>query len=130
MLDPLEEFENEHLKMMDGILHGVVFTDVTGKRIDPTKVKRGNMSDTFVAMDGLDVEPRETPQGTYVPVTDGWAVGFAFEQKGQPTQYIILNPSGDSDDGQPSVFVYEGEHNTIDNLVPAHFYNIGVKIDG
>lgn len=70
----------------------------------------------------------ETPQGTYTPFTDGHAVGFAFDQDDEPTQFIYLNPSSDSDDGQPNVFVYMGDKGdpSLDGSV--HFYDIGKAV--
>jgi hypothetical protein len=72
----------------------------------------------------------DTPQGTYYAITDEHAVGFRFEQIGLDPQFIFLNPSGDSDDGQPNVFVYMGESDDIASYGGGvHFYDIGEKVD-
>jgi hypothetical protein len=72
----------------------------------------------------------DTPQGIYHAITDEHYVGFRFEQDGQEPQYIMLNPSGDSDDGQPNVFVYMGESDEIASYSGGvHFYDIGEKVD-
>jgi hypothetical protein len=52
-----------------------------------------------------------TPEGaTYVPWTDGHAVGFRVSNPGEPDTYVYLylNPSGESDDLTPNVFLYQG----------------------
>jgi len=46
---------------------------------------------------------------TFTPWSDGWAVGFIVTSPGRPTRYVYLNPSGGSDDGSATVFVYAGE---------------------
>lgn len=72
----------------------------------------------------------DTPQGIYHAITDEHAVGFRFEQDGLEPQYIFLNPSGDSDDGQPNVFVYMGDSDDIASYGGGvHFYDIGEKVD-
>lgn len=75
--------------------------------------------------DIADLEPAVAAEGTYTPVTDGWAVGFRFEQKGKPAQYIMLNPSSEDDAGQANVFLYTGDHDLIENMSPQAYFNIG-----
>jgi cephalosporin-C deacetylase-like acetyl esterase len=53
------------------------------------------------------VDPIITPDCTYEPWTDGHAVGYRV-MRGERVEYIYLNPSGETDDGQPTVFVYHG----------------------
>jgi hypothetical protein len=49
---------------------------------------------------------------TFVPWTDGWAVGFRLKHPDGHVEYIYLNPSSDGG-GDPEhrscVFVYQGE---------------------
>jgi hypothetical protein len=41
---------------------------------------------------------------TYYPILGGWRA----EKDSGSTEYIYLNPSGGSDDGVPTVFLYQG----------------------
>ena len=45
----------------------------------------------------------------YRPILGGWKAEL-FDDQGEvlDTEYIYLNPSGGSDDGVPTVFVYRG----------------------
>jgi hypothetical protein len=71
----------------------------------------------------------ETPEGmTYTPWTDGYAVGFKCEQDGK-VEYLYLNPSSDSDGGQPNVFVYHGEAGDPSIDGPCHFYDVGKEVE-
>ena len=45
---------------------------------------------------------------TWRPWTDGYAVGFQATHQDGRVEYVYLNPSSDSDDGQPNVFLYAG----------------------
>ncbi len=42
---------------------------------------------------------------TYFPVLGGWGA-----EKDGDIEYLYLNPSGGSDDGVPTLFLYQGEH--------------------
>lgn len=63
---------------------------------------------------------------TYTPWTDGHAVGFRCEKDGE-VEFIYLNPSSESDDGQPNVFVYKGEVGDSSRDAPCHFYDVGIR---
>lgn len=66
-----------------------------------------------------------TPQGvTYHPWTDGYAVGYRVEHGNGKTEFIYLNPSSDSDNGAPNVFVYIGPHGDPAHDPPSHFYDL------
>lgn len=55
--------------------------------------------------------PTPTLDGVlYVPWTNGYAVGFACRHRDGRVEYIYLNPSHATDDGQPNVFLYRGPH--------------------
>lgn len=59
------------------------------------------------------IRPDDDSGVTYIPWTDGHAVGFKVlhDTEGpekRPVEFIYLNPSGDSDDDVPTVFVYHG----------------------
>lgn len=70
-------------------------------------------------------EPIETPDGvTYTPWTDGHAVGYRCEHEDGRVEFIYLNASSESDDGQPNVFVYHGTAGCPSQDAPAHFYNV------
>ena len=45
---------------------------------------------------------------TYRSWTDGHAIGFQAEHNDGRVEYIYLNPSQDSDDNVPNVFLYHG----------------------
>lgn len=67
----------------------------------------------------------KTPEGvTYIPWTDGYAVGYRCEHEDGRVEFIYLNPSSETDDGQPNVFVYHGEHGCPSKDAPAHFYEV------
>lgn len=44
----------------------------------------------------------------YRPWSNGWAIGYAAEHPDGRIEYVYLNPSGESDDGVPTVFLYKG----------------------
>lgn len=74
----------------------------------------------------------DTPEGvTYVPFVDGPRVGYEIRRDGRAPTYLYFNPSSESDDGQPNVFVYMGEDNdpSADD-VPLHFYDIPHGLHG
>jgi hypothetical protein len=67
----------------------------------------------------------ETPEGvTYSPWTDGHAVGYRCAHADGRVEYIYLNASGETDDGQPNVFVYQGEHGDPARDAPTHHYDV------
>lgn len=50
-----------------------------------------------------------TPEGvTYTPWSNGYAVGFKATHNDGRVEYLYLNPSSDTDDGQPNIFIYHG----------------------
>jgi hypothetical protein len=66
-----------------------------------------------------------TPEGvTYTPWSDGYAVGFRCEREDGRVEYIYLNPSSETDDGQANVFVYQGEHGDPARDAVAHHYDV------
>jgi hypothetical protein len=77
-------------------------------------------------MDLTQARVIETPDDcTYEPWTDGHAVGFKCTRPSDgAVTFIYLNPSSESDDGQPNVFVYTGAHGNPAQDAPAHFYDI------
>jgi hypothetical protein len=61
------------------------------------------------AAETLRVQPIVTADGvTYQPWTNGDAVGFKATHPDGRVEYVYLNPSRDTDDGQPTVFVHWG----------------------
>lgn len=50
---------------------------------------------------------------TYEPWTDGRAVGFRVTHDDGRVEYVYLNPSGGSDDGVGSVFLYFDESGDV-----------------
>lgn len=57
----------------------------------------------------FDFSVRDEDSGVlYAPWTDNGAVGFRCEAPDGRVEYIYLNPSGGSDDGVPTVFLYRG----------------------
>lgn len=65
-----------------------------------------------------------TPEGTYVPWTDGHAVGYRVTDDDGRDEFIYLNPSSDDSDGEPNVFVYRGPHGDPSQDQPLHFYRV------
>lgn len=67
-----------------------------------------------------------TREANYVPWTDGYAVGYrvVFKDGSRQDQYIYLNPSSETDDGIPNVFVYIGPHGDPAMDSPAHHYDL------
>lgn len=45
---------------------------------------------------------------TYQPWTDGHAVGFRATHPDGRVEYLLLNPTSDSDNGEPNIFLYHG----------------------
>jgi hypothetical protein len=94
------------------------------------------------------LEPRVTdtngdgdPVFTFVPWSDGHAIGFAVTRHErqittddgedvllpEATSYVCLNPSQDTwsdGDYHPDVFVYTGSEPDVSSMAPEHFYNI------
>lgn len=60
----------------------------------------------------------------YTPWTDGCAVGFRCAHPGGKVEFIYLNPSQDSDDGVPTVFVYQGVEGDPNQDGACHHYII------
>ena len=58
---------------------------------------------------------------TYTPWTDGHAVGFMITYPDGQYRYIYLNPTGDSDGGEPDVFLYMDREPGRFNAV--HYYD-------
>lgn len=52
----------------------------------------------------------------------GYQVTRLAEGDAERTTYIYFNPSGGSDDGVPTVFVYMGDDNDPALDAPQHFY--------
>lgn len=75
------------------------------------------------------MKPVHTPDGVkYLPWTNGYSIGYqcVFDDD-RPDEYLYLNPSSESDDGVPNVFVYQGPQGdpAIDE---AHcFINVGTE---
>lgn len=64
-----------------------------------------------------------TPDGVdYYPWTDGTAMGFRCEDQHGHVEYLYLNPSSDTDDGKPNVFLYHDETGTYEGA--RHHYLI------
>lgn len=63
-------------------------------------------------------------QVTYYPWTDGWAVGFRAVHDDGRVEYIYLNPSGESDDGVPNVFLYQGTEGDVRQDPAYHHYDL------
>lgn len=71
-------------------------------------------------------------EGTYVdahgttwePWTDGHAVGFKVTTPDGHGQYVYLNPSSESDDGKPNVFLYHGPTGKPDLDGPVTYVDI------
>ncbi len=61
---------------------------------------------------------------TYTPWTDGWAIGFHVRHDDGREEYVYLNPSGASDDGQNTVFLYQGSHGDPGKDLPVTFLNV------
>lgn len=65
---------------------------------------------------------------TYEPWTDsargGAGIGFKCTHPNGDVEYIFLNPSLGSDDGVPTVFVYQGIHGDPGRDGAAHHYVI------
>lgn len=60
---------------------------------------------------------------TYTPHTDPASGALGFKVEGpRGTEYIMLNPSRGSDDGVPTVFVYQGPTGDPAEDEPQHFY--------
>lgn len=66
----------------------------------------------------------EDARVSYMPWTNGYAVGFKCKDAQDRVTYIYLNPSGGSDDGVATVFVYEGSQGDPLEDAPSHHYNI------
>lgn len=64
------------------------------------------MNDVFRQLNIVD----EDSQVVYHPILGGWRAE-RFNDQGEVVEreYIYLNPSGGSDDGVPTVFVYQGD---------------------
>jgi hypothetical protein len=77
-------------------------------------------------MHDIDLPPvHDESSGTvYVPWYRDGAIGFRVERGGHPDEYIYLNPSDDTDDGQPNVFVYQGTAGDPNCDGPQHFYMV------
>jgi hypothetical protein len=59
----------------------------------------------------------------YVPFTgSNGQRGFRCVNKDGRECYIYLNPSGGSDDGEPTVFLYMGDTGEPENDTPQHYY--------
>jgi hypothetical protein len=62
---------------------------------------------------------------TYTPHTGpNGEVGFKCTRDDGGVTYITLNPSGGSDDGVPTVFLYIGDTGDVLHDTPAHFYDM------
>ena len=65
-----------------------------------------------------------TPEGTtYNPWTDGWAVGLHCRRSDGLSKYLYLNPSGEADEGQGSVFAYLGVAGDPEHDPAEHAYD-------
>lgn len=65
-----------------------------------------------------------TPDGTsYLPWSDGWAVGFECHRRDGRLSFLYLNPSGEVDEGGDSVFVYLGGKGHPAHDLPQHWYD-------
>ena len=69
---------------------------------------------TFVYMDHAKLlgpdSSTEITGVTYRPWTNGYAVGFEVTSPDGKKEYVYLNPSSETDDGKPDVFLYHGPH--------------------
>lgn len=68
-----------------------------------------------------------TPEGvTYVPFVDldDGRTGYTCRHEDGRVVLLYFNPSSDSDDGQPNVFVYMGYDGTPASDQPLHHYNV------
>lgn len=61
---------------------------------------------------------------SYIPWTNGYAVGFRIVRQDKPDEYIYLNPSSEDDSGTPVVFVYQGPNGNPDTDMPQHHYRM------
>jgi hypothetical protein len=67
----------------------------------------------------LQVRPVVSTEGVlYQPWTDGYAVGFKATHPDGRVEFVYLNPSSESDDGQPTVFLYRGTAGTAEQDAP------------
>jgi hypothetical protein len=67
----------------------------------------------------------ETPAGvTHHPWSDGWAIGFETRHPDGQVEFVYLNPSGESDDGTPNIFVYRGPYGDASYDRPEVHYNV------
>ncbi len=65
-----------------------------------------------------------TPEGTtYAPWTDGWAIGVECRRRDGYRTLLYLNPSGETEEGDGSVFVYQGTSGSPAEDMPAHRYD-------
>lgn len=76
-------------------------------------------------MSAFDFEARDETSGvTYHPWTDGWAIGYEVHYPDNRIEFFYLNPSGASDDGVPTVFVYCGPEGDPNADTPQHHYDL------
>lgn len=65
-----------------------------------------------------------TPEGTsYAPWTDGWAVGLGCRRRDGSRRLLYLNPSDEMDEGDASVFAYQGASGDPAEDVALHWYD-------
>jgi hypothetical protein len=65
-----------------------------------------------------------TPEGTsYAPWTDGWAIGVECRRRDGYRTLLYLNPSGETEEEDGSVFVYQGVSGDPAMDMPAHWYD-------
>jgi hypothetical protein len=62
---------------------------------------------------------------TYTPfVTPEGRIGYIVVWADGRTSYLYLNPSTETDDGQPNVFVYEGPSPNLEHGAAVCFVNV------
>lgn len=74
---------------------------------------------------------RDVHETTYIPWTDGYAIGFRCIRKGQKDVFVYINPSSEDDEGVSNVFVYAGLHGDPRDDQPITYFNLNsVKDNG
>lgn len=77
----------------------------------------------FDVFDAHDVPHDEDSGVTYYPVLGGWRAETL-----DGDEYIYLNPSGGSDDGVPTVFLYQGTKGDPQSDMPIVHVVVGEMI--
>ena len=65
-----------------------------------------------------------TDEVVYIPFVEDGKVGYRLEWPNGKTSYLILNPSSETDDGQPNVFVYESRTPDVNDGAPLVYVDV------